>query len=82
MHPSTPRVDRFKAGWAENDDVCSGDFDGFEVVGPIGVGWGRDTCKPREGDGSAVALSNWLAVYEQQDDGSWLWIRDFGEDVG
>ena len=75
-------IDRFKAGWAEDDEVCSGDFDGFEVVGPITVGWGRDTCTPRqEGDDSAVSRTNWLAVYELQEDGNWLCIRDFGEDV-
>ncbi|MBT8396987.1 MAG: DUF4440 domain-containing protein [Gemmatimonadetes bacterium] len=77
-------IARFEASWAESDEVCSGSFDGFEMVGSIGVGWGRDTCTvspPGSGD-TTTSLSNWLAVYEQQDDGSWLCIRDIGEPVG
>jgi ketosteroid isomerase-like protein len=73
---------RFEAGWAESDAVCSGQFDGFEVRGTIATGWGRDTCVTAgEGGGGTTERSNWLAVYEQQTDGSWLCIRDYGEPV-
>lgn len=74
---------RFEASWAETDEVCSGSFDGFEVVGSIGVGWGRDTCTTTSSGGdTSTSRSNWIAVYEQQDDGNWLCIRDIGEPVG
>jgi ketosteroid isomerase-like protein len=73
---------RFEADWAESDAVCSGQFDGFEVRGTIATGWGRDTCvTPGDGGEAATERSNWLAVYEQQADGSWLCIRDYGEPV-
>jgi len=76
-------IARYRANWAEADDVCSGGFDGFEVVGPIAVGWGRDTCTATQaGEGpTATARLHWLAVYEQQVDGSWLCSRDYSQSV-
>jgi ketosteroid isomerase-like protein len=76
-------IARFESEWAETDDVCSGGFDGFEMVGPVAVGWGRDTCTvtPAEGEPATTSRSTWLAVYEQQEDGGWLCIRDIGEAV-
>jgi len=73
---------RFEAEWAESEAVCSGQFDGFEVRGTIATGWGRDTCvTPGDGGEESTVRSSWLAVYEQQADGSWLCIRDYGEPV-
>lgn len=76
-------IARFQASWAELEETCTGSFDGFETVGPIGVGWGRDTCTVTDPGGGppTTSRSTWLAVYEQQADGSWLCIRDFGESV-
>jgi uncharacterized protein (TIGR02246 family) len=73
---------RFEADWAESDAVCSGHFDGFEVRGTIATGWGRDTCvTPGAGGEGTTERSSWLAMYEQQADGSWLCIRDYAEPV-
>lgn len=76
-------IARFQTVWAETGEICSGGFDGFEVVEPIAVGWGRDTCTATstEGGPTTTSRSTWMAVYEQQEDGSWLGIRDYGEDV-
>jgi ketosteroid isomerase-like protein len=77
-------IKRFHAGWAENDESCSGGYDDFVVVGSIAAGRGRDMCivKPADGGSPTTAYYNWLAVYERQADGSWLCIRDYGEPVG
>jgi uncharacterized protein (TIGR02246 family) len=77
-------IQRFRAGWAESDASCSGAYDDFLVVGDLATGHGRDTCVvPGEGGGPAeTMLSRWIAVYERQADGSWLCIRDRGEEVG
>ncbi len=76
-------IARFQTTWAETGEMCSGGFDGFEVVKPIAVGWGRDTCTatPPEGGPTTTSRLNWMAVYEQQEDGSWRGIRDYGEAV-
>jgi len=76
-------IARFESEWAETNDVCSGGFDGFEMRGTVAVGWGRDTCTVTPADGGPTTTSRgaWLAVYEQQEDGSWLCIRDIGEAV-
>jgi ketosteroid isomerase-like protein len=77
-------IQRFRAGWAESDDSCSGGYDDFVVVGSIAAGWGRDVCMvtPADGGSPTTVYSNWLAVYERQADGSWLCIRDYGEPLG
>jgi len=73
----------YQANWAESNAVCAGDFDSFQVMGPLAVGWGRDTCTvtPADGGPATTERSTWLGVYEQQKDGSWLCTREFGEDV-
>jgi uncharacterized protein (TIGR02246 family) len=75
---------RWEAEWAESESQsCSGGYDGFQMVGSIAAGWGRDTCEitPLGGGAVTVERSRWLAVLEPQADGSWLLIRDFGESV-
>ena len=76
-------IARYQANWAESNAVCAGDFDGFQMVGPVAVGWGRDTCTvtPADGGPATTERLTWLAMYEQQKDGSWLCIRDFGGGV-
>lgn len=71
-------IQSFEAGWAETDDACQGAFDGFEIVGTIASGWGRDFCASRS-TGEHSSVSRWLSVHEQQADGGWLLIRDRGE---
>lgn len=72
-------IARFRAGWAEADQQCAGAYDDFVLVGTIAAGWGRDVCTTPSGD---VERSQWLAVFEQQPNGTWLMIRDRGEPFG
>jgi len=74
----------FQDGWAEENAMCSGGFDDFFGVGTIAAGRGRDVCtlNPSEGGSPTTVHSNWLAIFEQQADGTWLLIRDYGERVG
>jgi ketosteroid isomerase-like protein len=77
-------VQSFQDDWAESDATCSGGYDDFFVVGTIAAGRGRDVCtvNPADGGESTTVYSRWLALYEQQPDGTWLCIRDRGEPVG
>lgn len=70
----------FQAGWAESDETCEGGYDGFRVVGGVAAGWGRDFCTDRQ-TGEVSSVSRWLSVHEQQSDGTWLMIRDWGEEI-
>ncbi len=75
---------RWEAEWAESaSHSCSGGYDGFQIVGSVAAGWGRDVCEitPLGGGDATVERSRWLAVLEPQADGKWLLIRDFGETV-
>ncbi len=72
-------VARFRAGWREQPAQCSGDYDGFVIVGPIAAGSGRDACTADDG---SILRSRWLAAFEQQADGGWLMIRDHSEPLG
>ena len=71
------------ASFAKEDYDCSGGFDGFQEVAGVAVGWGHDACTvtPKSGGPSESRKSRWLAVYEQQPDGSWLTVRDVWEEV-
>jgi len=77
-------IQYFRDGWAEDARTCSGSYDDFVVVGTIAAGRGRDVCvaTPTDGGAPTTFYSNWLAMYEQQEDGSWLCIRDYGEAAG
>jgi uncharacterized protein (TIGR02246 family) len=77
-------IQRFRAGWAEQDESCSGAFDDFVVVGSVATGLGRDMCvvTPTDGGPPTTRYAQFLAVYERQEDGSWLCIRDQGEPLG
>ncbi len=71
----------FESQWADTKISCSGAYDGFQIVGNLATGWGRDTCTqaPKSGGESKTVHSRWLAVYERQPDGSWLCSRDLSE---
>ena len=73
-------IANFKADWADTDISCSGVYDGFQIVGKLATGWGYDTCtqSPKSGGESKTVKYRWLAVYERQDDDSWLCSRDTG----
>ena len=70
----------FRAGWAEADETCRGAYDGFHLVGGVAAGWGRDFCTDRE-TGEISSVTRWLSVHDRQADGSWLMIRDWGEQI-
>lgn len=71
----------FKSTWADGDITCAGKYDGFQIVGDLATGWGHDSCSqaPESGGDSETINSRWLAVYERQDDGTWLCSRDISE---
>ena len=69
----------FRSGWAEADETCRGGYDGFQIVGGVAAGWGRDFCTHRET--GELTVTRWLSVHDQQADGTWLLIRDWGEEV-
>lgn len=69
----------FRAGWAESDDTCRGGYDGFQIVGGVAAGWGRDFCTNRQT--GELTVTRWLSVHDQQPDGTWLLIRDWGEEI-
>jgi uncharacterized protein (TIGR02246 family) len=73
----------FEEGFGQAEQNCTGDFTDFHVVGGVAVASGVDVCQttPAGGGETAIVYSNWVAVYEQQADGSWLCTRDIGEDV-
>lgn len=70
----------FQADWAEADEICRGGYDGFRIVGGVAAGWGRDFCTDRE-TGEISSITRWLSVHDQQADGTWLLIRDWGEAI-
>jgi len=76
-------IAEFRTDWEEADETCSGSFDRFQVVEKVGVGWGRDTCTkaPADGGPTITTRSNWIGVYEQQPNGSWLCTRETWEEV-
>jgi ketosteroid isomerase-like protein len=72
----------FESGWAEDNDTCMGQYDGFEIVGPVATAWGRDTCATAAAEGSSGTVRfRWIAHFEQQADGNWLATRDFGQSI-
>ncbi|NNF11731.1 MAG: SgcJ/EcaC family oxidoreductase [Gemmatimonadetes bacterium] len=70
----------FQSDWAESDETCQGGYDSFQIVGGVAAGWGRDFCTDRA-TGEISAVSRWLTVHDQQPDGTWLMIRDWGEEI-
>ena len=42
-------IAQFESDWAEAGDTCAGAYDGFEIVGDLAAGWGRDTCTSSSG---------------------------------
>jgi ketosteroid isomerase-like protein len=70
-------------GWSENDDICSGGFDEFQMVESVAVGWGRDTCTvtPADGQPATTTRATWIGVFERQPDGNWLCSRETFEEV-
>ena len=74
-------ISNFNSEWTDTEISCSGAYDGFRIVGNLATGWGHDTCtqKPKSGGASKTESSRWLAVYDRQDDGSWLCSRDIGQ---
>jgi len=70
----------FRAAWNEADETCRGGYDGFRMVGGVAAGWGRDFCTNRQ-TGELSSVSRWLSVHERQPDGSWIMIRDWGEEI-
>jgi ketosteroid isomerase-like protein len=57
---------------------CQGDFDGFEVLGDLAVGWGHETCveTTRNAGKATGTKEQWLLVFEMTAPGQWLLTRE------
>ena len=76
-------IERFHAGqFAKVVFNCKWTIQGVSVVYRVGVVWGSDTCT--ETPRGVPRTLNWngrfMTVYQQQADGTWMIIRDTGEE--
>jgi len=74
FHRSNFGVARFDCTWT---------IDGMSAVDKLAVVWGTDTCEDTPKSGGALQhwRGRWLMVYQRQSDGSWMIVRDSGEDA-
>ena len=61
---------------------CMWTIRGATLVDKLAVVWGDDSCidTPRSGGAPQMWEGRWLMVYQQHADGSWLIVRDGGEE--
>jgi ketosteroid isomerase-like protein len=62
----------------ETQRRCQGDFDGFQVLGDLAVGWGHETCveTTRNAAKAAPTKERWLLVFEMAAPGQWQLTRE------
>ena len=62
---------------------CTGEYDGFQVMGDMAVGWGHDTCTvTSKSDGTTESTKErWLSAFERQPSGEWLIVYETWEDL-
>ncbi len=63
--------------------ACTWVIDGVQALGKQAVVWGHDACTetPKAGGAPRTVKNRWLTVLEQQKDGSWIIVRDSGEEI-
>jgi len=61
---------------------CTWTIGGFNAVDKLSVVWGDDHCieTPRAGGEPQIWNGRWMTVYQLQPDGSWMIVRDSGEE--
>ena len=62
---------------------CTWTIDSVSMVDHLAAVWGDDACveTPKSGAPSQAWQGRWLTVYQLQPDGSWLIVRDSGEEA-
>jgi uncharacterized protein (TIGR02246 family) len=62
--------------------ACSWTIESVSMVDNLAAIWGDDACveTPKSGGPSQAWQGRWLTVYQLQADGSWLIVRDSGEE--
>ncbi len=67
----------FADGFQDTVYKCSGDFDGFQVMGDLATGWGHDACTetPKSGGASKETKTRWQATYRRHGD-NWLIVYE------
>jgi uncharacterized protein (TIGR02246 family) len=62
---------------------CTWTIEGMSTVDKVAVLWGNDSCldTPRGGGAPVSWRGRWLTVYQLQPDGSWVIVRDSGEEA-
>jgi uncharacterized protein (TIGR02246 family) len=62
---------------------CTWTIVGLTTVDKLAAVWGEDACvdSPKTAGPAQSWKGHWLMVYQRQPDGSWLIVRDSGEDA-
>lgn len=71
-----------RASFASVRFTCTWSIEGAETVDRLAAVWGADECTetPRGGGPSMRWSGRWLTVFQRQADGSWMIVRDTGEE--
>jgi uncharacterized protein (TIGR02246 family) len=72
-----------KGNFAKVRYSCTYTIDSVSMVDNLAAVWGDDACveTPTAGGPSQSWVGRWLTVYQLQPDGSWLIVRDSGEEA-
>jgi uncharacterized protein (TIGR02246 family) len=68
--------------FAKIEARCRFTIEGVSSTARLGAVWGEDDCSgtPRAGGATLKWRVRWLTVFQQQPDGTWLIVRDSGEE--
>jgi uncharacterized protein (TIGR02246 family) len=77
-------IEKFHAGnFAKVRYSCTWSISSVSMVDHLAAVWGDDACveTPKSGAPPQMWQGRWLTVYQLQPDGSWLIVRDSGEEA-
>lgn len=72
-------IDQFHAAnFAKTQSSCTWKIDHVDELEKLAVVWGQDSCveTPKGGGAAQTVKTRWMSVYERQQDGSWLTVRE------
>jgi uncharacterized protein (TIGR02246 family) len=78
------QIEAFHTGnFAKVQYSCTWTISSVSRVDQLAAVWGDDACieTPKSGAPSQMWQGRWLTVYQLQPDGSWLIVRDSGEEA-
>ncbi len=72
-----------KGNFEKAQFACTWKVLGMVTVDKLATVWGEDSCAdtPKAGGTPLDWNGRWLMVYQRQPDGSWIIVRDSGEDA-